>query len=176
MRCGKIFGVVLAAALASGCCESPVGKRAWIGNDPPPMPTTRQVVENLQTEPCEPINGVSRALGFLTTPIKNLGIFGWIDLDRRATVTGEVVQAARSTDGYRTLDLRIGELEVGGERVAVPGRRYMRCEVCERMAGIGRGEGPTTGDVARVAGELVWDEDGHLEIHPLGPGDVRVVR
>jgi hypothetical protein len=34
---------------------------------------------------------------------------------------------------------------------------------------------PTVGSRVSISGELLWDGDGHMELHPLRPADVRVI-
>jgi hypothetical protein len=54
------------------------------------------------------------------------------------------------------------------------GRLYLRAELFPEAKG-NLDKVPRTGSRVEIAGELWWDGDGHLEIHPRRPSDVRLI-
>lgn len=121
------------------------------------------------------VNWIARTLGFLTTPFKNLGIFGWADIYPRAEIIGCVVQQALSTDRLQTLDIRVRSFAVAGEEVRPTQPRFIRAEMC-RVTHQERTPAPMSTDrQVKIAGKLVWDGDGFFEIHPGLCGSVEVL-
>jgi hypothetical protein len=95
-----------------------------------------------------------------------MGIFGWRDLRTDVVVDGEVVDSAYSTDHFVTVDIRITKLLADGQPVSLHSERYLRAEVCERRLALPKERWPCPGDHIRIAGKLMWDGDGFLEVHP----------
>lgn len=94
-----------------------------------------------------------------------LGVQGWRDYHLPARVNGLVVQSAGSSDGFYTIDLRIEQLTVKSQTVALVDVSFIRVEVLPWV----REGAPLPvkkGDEVCVSGNLMWDGDGFLEIHP----------
>jgi hypothetical protein len=129
----------------------------------------------LRSEVNRPLSRFARRAGLLSTPFKRMGIFGWRDSGLWVVAVGEVVQVAWSTDGFVTADLRLEGLTVAGEKVALPGTRYLRAEICERAIGLAKTDRPRAGGRVRLAGRLMWDGDGWFEVHPQTRDGVAVL-
>ncbi len=112
----------------------------------------------------------ARALAFLTTPFKRLGISGWKETGCGSEGQGTPVRAAQhSTDGFWTIDVRLSVLVVGGDPADLSTPAFLRLEIEPGTAAhevcAGRAIGPDT-DV-EFGGAVVIDEDGpFLEVHP----------
>lgn len=141
-----------------------------------------------------------KALGFFTTNVfKKNGISGWIsdpqekecygvihnreDSDSAVLCAdGEIITKASSTDGLRTIDMRVLQLDLCPDETK-PCRqradltknssfrldRYIRIE-SRFQTSIRKGA------VARICGNLRWDTDreGWWEIHPRTAADIKV--
>jgi hypothetical protein len=119
----------------------------------------------------------ARAAGFVTTPFKRAGIFGWRDLHINVMVIGVVQQVATSTDHFVTADLLVSELTANGRPVVIRDDRYMRVEICARRLRLATASRPCPADKVRVSGRLLWDSDGKgfLEVHPQRASDVEIL-
>jgi hypothetical protein len=107
---------------------------------------------------------------FLLTPFKRLGISGWNDYCLQIELSGVAVQSRRSTDGFQTVDIRILQANDSHWRSG----SYIRVEV---MPSVRRGlvHIPKVGDSYRIKGEVVWDGDGWLEVHPWAASDINFI-
>ena len=54
------------------------------------------------------------------------------------------------------------------------GYRYIRAELFPPSKGELE-KIPSVGSRVEIVGELAWDGDGHMEIHPRRPSDIRVI-
>jgi|SRR6185369_2184610 len=159
--------------LWEGCCCTSYSNRLWLGHKPPRNRPLRE--ENLRPSVNKQLTGFARAAGFLSTPWKRAGVLGWRDMETDAVALGEVVQAAASTDGFVTVDFRLEELRLGDEPMPLKTPRFLRAEICARVVGLSRSERPCAGDRIRLAGRLLWDGDGFLEIHPQKKEDIEIL-
>lgn len=158
----------------------------FVGKLPPDLPNISSVKDQVsQQHSYKELNWLDRNIAFLTTPLKHLGISGWDDLHHDACAHGKVVQSTHSNDGFQTIDLIFSEeggsftvknangVYENGINVIPP--CYMRVEifpsVLENML---TSAIPGVGQWATICGKLMWDEDGHLEIHPQGPQDIKI--
>lgn len=171
-------GFVIAALLvfpAVPCDAAPVclfgGVRCFIACNHPPKLTLATEQFPLKAEPYDEITGFDQWSALFTTPLgKCLGINGWRRYRFRVQATGMVIQAARSWDGLRTIDLQLEE--INGKHPDCPGKRcFIRAEVVRR-AWKHLDHIPVEGDRVRIAGELHWDGHGFLEIHPAHKTDI----
>src|SRR5260370_25294324 len=81
-----------------------------------PRPAQRLTIDDyLQETLNPPLSRFSRAVGFFTTPFKNVGVVGWIDFHAQAEVIGCVEQDAISTDRFQTVDVRIASFKLAGK-------------------------------------------------------------
>lgn len=125
--------------------------------------------------------------GFFTILFKRIfnGTFGWEPGQTEAYVIGHVVGKWLSTDGFGTLDFEVtskGELKIqdadgnwhdrilGDEGYSVK----IRIEVVPKVLDVLGGYKilPEPCSWVRVQGKLMWDRDGHFEVHPGKKGDI----
>lgn len=103
-----------------------------------------------------------------------MGIQGWRNYRLPADVTGTVVHAAGSTDGFYTVDLAIEKLTVDSKPVEPLRSNFIRIEVLPF-----RRKSPPLpvcrGEEVRVSGQLMWDADGFLEIHPKHSNEIVIL-
>lgn len=156
---------------ACGCVS--YSNRLCIGHRPEKNLTLE---EQLLTTLNKPVTPIGRKLGWLTTPFKRLGIFGWRDMGIDVRATGDVREAVFSTDHFLTVDLQLNELIADGHPVTLEPARYLRAEICERELALPHLLWPCPGDTVRISGRLMWDGDGFLEVHPLKAGDVEILQ
>jgi LysM domain len=134
----------------------------------------------LMTVPKKTLDDPSRLLGAASTPAKYIsslfdGYGAWEPTGCDGVGIGRPVREAQlSTDGLWTVDVAISDFDIQGSQ-APPGR-YVRLEVfpsTDAHASID-GHTPTSADVIRFRGPMMWDKDtdsehpnGHMEVHPL---------
>lgn len=143
------------------------GVPCWIRcHHPPEIRSAQQVPCVLRSSPNPPLKLLPRSTGLLTTyGGKLLGVQGWKDYHLLAQVSGTVVQATGSDDGLYTIDLQIRQLTVGGQLVELSHGSFIRVEVFPFVR-IGAWVPVFERDDLCIAGALMWDADGFLEIHP----------
>jgi hypothetical protein len=104
-----------------------------------------------------------------------IGIQGWRNYHLSASVSGRVVQAVGSSDGFYTIDLQIQTLAVGAQSVEPLHANFIRIEVlptARRNAPL-----PVCKDEEiQISGKLMWDADGFLEIHPKHSDELVIIR
>lgn len=158
-----VQGVVL---LLASCCGPPIVQGWGFGTPPPRVVSPAAVGNYIRGEPGPRITPFVVWTGWISTPFKRLGFWGWNDTGWEVRAEGVVVAAARSTDGFVTIDLQLEDLKVQGQPVLLPrcpaptsGRRFASatcpCPVScttssashsssrARCAGIGMGKGGT---------------------------------
>jgi hypothetical protein len=162
--------LVLLAAPSALCgqqgTELRACKRAVLGAGAPKLGSPQAAADHLRHKVNFRIPWIHRYVGSLfTTPFKSMRIFGWTDYCAEACGVGTVVHADRSADGFYTVDLALDSFVVGGQDTELAKPRFVRAET--------RGEARKQaarvlrrGGSARLCGELKWDHDGFLEIHP----------
>lgn len=167
LRAAVAFSILLSV---TGCtCNGPLIQEK-IGR----RPALRLSIDGyLQETRNPPLTRFSRAIGFLTTPFKNLGVVGWIDLNSQAEVIGCVEQDAISTDRFQTLDVRVVSFKLAGEVTTKP--LYIRVEVCRADLPSPPPHPMPQDRQVMITGELMWDGDGFFEIHPGRSGSVVVL-
>ena len=144
------------------------GIRCWIScHHPPKITSATDLPCLLRASENARLGWFARTSGVVTTYLgKMLGIQGWRDYHLLGTVKSRVVHAARSTDFLYTIDLRIEQLWVGGKPVTLAvGSKFIRAEVFPFVR-MGTLLPVRENDEVCVSGELMWDGDGFLEIHP----------
>jgi len=93
------------------------------------------------------------------------GLPSWTDYCAEACAVGAVVHADRSVDGFYTVDLALDSFAVQGQGTELAKPRFVRAEI----RGPARKQATRVlrrGGNVRICGELKWDHDGFLEIHP----------
>jgi hypothetical protein len=167
-------GIVLLLLGFQGCCCVSYSNRLVLG------PKPRKIESLKETDLCPQVNkelgGLARFLGFLTTPFKRMGILGWRDLGISIVAVGQVKQSSWSTDRFVTVDLHLSEIEGDGASITLRQRRYLRAEICERQLRLPKEQWPCPGDQVRIAGRLMWDGDGFLEVHPQYRSDIEILQ
>ena len=124
----------------------------------------------LSRAPQPALSWLGRALAFLTTPFKRLGISGWKETGCPSAGRGVPVRDAQhSTDGFWTIDVALSALAVGGMPADLSRPGFLRLEVEPGTAAhrvcAARPIGPAT--PLGFGGAVVIDEDGpFLEVHP----------
>ncbi len=171
-----LVGVLLSSA--TSLVAAPV---CWIGTarcwalcqNPPPVTNAHDAARILQGWKYAHLNWFDRASAALTTQFgKCLGVQGWRRYRFDVWAEGTVYQAATSWDGLRTVDIELDNFNGESTPVALDRPRYIRAEVIPRA----RKRLPhpiRPNDRVWVHGELHWDADGFLEIHPSRDGDVQ---
>jgi hypothetical protein len=113
--------------------------------------------------------------GFFTTPFKNVGIFGWTDYGFKAEAIGNVVQSRLSSDRFFTVDVALKRLRIDHTPIPQVYGRFMRAEVYQGNTPVPANIRTLRSPLVSIRGKLVWDGDGHLEIHPEHDDDYRVI-
>lgn len=154
------LGVALMLVATAGC----VCARPFLPSD------CATAVAKLRTEPNEPLGLLARWAGWLTTPFKRLGVFGWEDTGCRVErAEGVLVRDGQwSTDGFWTVDVRLSSFTVAG--VVASECRFIRLEIHPGTHAhtIAEATPLTTGTRIVFGGPLLVDHDppGWLEVHP----------
>jgi hypothetical protein len=124
----------------------------------------------------------------LTTPFKEMHISGWIESKLpKTTAIGKIRQIGHSTDAFVTIDLDLESVQVGQKtfhldgKHGIPHQRFLRIEYrapAEAVLGGLGGGALRIGQRVQISGAVKWDtdEEGHWEIHPHGPKDVKVLK
>lgn len=124
----------------------------------------------LSRQPQPALSWFDRAVAFLTTPFKFLGVSGWKETGCVAQAAARPVRDAQhSTDGFWTIDVALETFEIGSIPVDVTSPRYLRLEIepdtVAHVVCAANTIGPGT-DLS-FGGAIVIDTDGpFLEIHP----------
>ena len=126
------------------------------------------VISRFSRAPEEETGWFARLTGFVTTPLKRLGVQGWSDTGCNARVLGSAVRDAEGSHDFWTIDLRLESLEVQGSPASAE-RRFVRVEVADgtRAHDLAEEHPVRAGDRIAAAGPVLVDADGpFLEIHP----------
>lgn len=178
MRATPIGFVVALAVLPvlSGCACSSYSASQFVGVPAPTyMSTPKNVDSELKSEVNSPLSWYARLFGAVTTPFKRLGVFGWTDMKFVAAATGTVEQVSESSDRFLTVDLRLDSFMVNSSPVPLTIPKFIRAEICLADIPLAEFQKPTVNQRIRIAGRLMWDGDGFLEIHPRSTNDVVIV-
>jgi hypothetical protein len=165
---------VVGCSILSSCAGPCYSRHQIIGRQPCLIVKTADVRCCLSCKQDKHVGTFSAAVAFLTTPFKNLGISGWTDYHLTATAIGSVVEARLSTDEFYTVDLKLESLRTGESFLNNVASKFMRLEIYRPspslLADIRQGKRMF------ATGKLVWDGDGHLEIHPQQQGDYKLLQ
>jgi hypothetical protein len=130
------------------------------------------VVSHLGTHAEGALNVIDEGVGFGSTPLKRLGISGWVDTGCVATAVGTPVRDAQhSTDGFWTIDLALASFVAGGASLAPGDRRFVRIEVEPETPAHDHARA-AGGVPIRVTGRVFIDThhgEQLIEIHPYNP-------
>src|SRR5262249_53517151 len=95
-----------------------------------PVCDSAGTIAKLSLEPQKALSWFDRALAFLTTPFKFLGISGWKETGCDAGASGGPVRDAQhSTDGFWTIDVALASFSIGGSSPEPAPPRFIRVEV-----------------------------------------------
>ena len=169
--------LAVAAVLMAGCVCTAVSDRECVGHPPPPISSPEDIAAWLKSAPEPPLGCIDRATGLITTPFKRLGVLGWRDLGYDGEAAGVVVRAAKSTDQFYTVDMKLESLRIGGNQIALQGERYLRAEICLCEVDLPKAKRPVAGSRVRIGGRMMWDPDRHgfAEIHPRSAVEVSTI-
>src|SRR6185295_3183885 len=167
-----LFWLATVAAFTTGCTCTAISNHQWAGHPPPKINRPEDIARNLRKRVNGEVGAVPRTVGFFTTPFKRVGIFGWSDLGYDGEVTGLVKQAAKSTDQFYTVDMKLETLDINGRKMPLAGERYLRAEICLCDVKLSEAERPKVGEKVWMRGRMVWDGDGFVEIHPRNAAEV----
>lgn len=157
---------VCAVGLQAGCVAPHYHQSQLLGRRAPELRTSRQVQQHLSRKKDREVTAIGKVTGVVTTPFKAAGVFGWTDYNLSAKALGRVVAAALSSDRFFTIDLHLIRFEVANHRQRLWGDRFLRAEIYLGWVPLDRAQRNVVGKTIQVSGPLVWDGDGHLEIHP----------
>jgi hypothetical protein len=169
-----VLFLVLGCSVLCSCAGPCYSRRQIIGRKPCLIVKQADVRCCLSCKQDKHVGTFSAAVGFLTTPFKNLGIAGWTDYHLTAAAIGSVVEARLSTDEFYTVDLKLESLRVGNSSLDNVRGKFMRLEIYRPSPSL-------LADIGQrkrlfASGKLVWDGDGHLEIHPQQLSDYRLLQ
>lgn len=168
-----LFATAMSPAEEEKRASLPKCKRSWLGVPAPKLASPQDVAAHLRRRVNFRLFWHHRMItSYFSTPVKNLGVFGWTDYCTEACGEGKVLQVANSRHGFYTVDMELSEFTVRGEPTRLDGRRFVRVEI----HGKAKKEllrPPLEGDAASICGKLMWDGDGFLEIHPRSATDIQ---
>jgi len=134
--------------------------------------TEATLVKMLSKQSQPPVPWYAKLLGFFTTPLKFLGISGWVNTDNYGTGSGILTHdAAHSTDGFYTVDVELQVLFIDGCLIYTPENRFIRLEIEPKTKAHDNAalfaDGLKKGAKVSFGGKIYIDNDGpFLEIHP----------
>jgi hypothetical protein len=124
----------------------------------------------LSAAPQKPLSWFDRAIAFLTTPFKFLGISGWKETGCEAEATGRPVKDAQhSTDGFWTIDVALESFSIRGTAADPSPSKFVRVEVEPKTTAheVCASHRIAAGTDLAFGGPVVIDSDGpFLEVHP----------
>lgn len=89
-----------------------------------------ETTAHLSNAPRPALSWFDRAIAFLTTPFKRLGIQGWKETGCTCLATGAPFRDAQhSTDGFWTIDVALSALSIGSLAADLSAPRYLRLEI-----------------------------------------------
>ena len=171
----SLGSLLVVAILLVGCVGPHYTTRQFIGVEAPEINSAEDVVCHLRTHPNPEVNTIAAITGFVTTPFKCIGIFGWTDYHMQAEAYGEVVYDRLSSDRLFTVDMKLEKLLVNGHQLDLSKEYFIRVEVYLGKVKVSRADRCLKHPRIMVRGRLVWDGDGHLEIHPENDQDFCVI-
>jgi len=129
-----------------------------------------KTVGMLSSAPQEKLSWFDRAIAFLTTPFKFLGVSGWKETGCEARAAGAPVRDAQhSTDGFWTIDVALESFAIRGNEADPTPPKFVRVEVEPRTSAhaVCAARRILAGTQLAFGGPVVIDIDGpFLEVHP----------
>jgi hypothetical protein len=171
----RAYICLLFCSIFGGCVGPHYAEHQFIGAKPCPLHQPSDLSRCLSKVPDKPVDLIAAVTGCVTTPFKNIGIFGWTYYGYKTEALGKVIQARLSTDRFFTVDLMLKQIRVGDALLPHMGCRFIRAEVYQGDTPVPKNIRDLAAPIVLIRGKLVWDGDGHVEIHPEHAGDYRVV-
>ncbi|HEY6929742.1 MAG TPA: hypothetical protein VJA66_08705 [Thermoanaerobaculia bacterium] len=129
-----------------------------------------KTVGMLSETPQKALSWFGRAIAFLTTPFKFLGISGWKETGCQAQASGAGVRDSQhSTDGFWTIDVALSSFAIRGNAAGSTPPKFVRIEVepHTRAHDVCAAQRIAAGTALSFGGPVVIDTDGpFLEVHP----------
>ena len=164
--------LAIVAALTTGCTCTAISNHQWVGRKVPKISRPEDIAKHLRQSVNGEPGGFARSTSFLFAPFKRMGIVGWSDLGYDGEITGWVKQAAKSTDQFYTVDIKLETLQIDGKNIPLTNERYLRAEICLCEVKLSEKDRPKEGEMVWMRGRMVWDGDGFIEIHPRNEAEV----
>jgi hypothetical protein len=164
--------LAMVVALTTGCACTAISNNQWAGHKAPKIGSPEDIAKHLRQSVNGEVRGFSRSAAFFFTPFKRIGIFGWSDLGYDGEITGVVKQAAKSTDQFYTVDMKLETLQINGQNIPLADDRYLRAEICLCEVKLSENDRPRAGEKVWMRGRMIWDGDGFVEIHPRSAAEV----
>ena len=150
---------------------------------------------NLRNEVNKKLSWLDREAGFVGTPFKETGLANsWDAYNYWVMGKGEIIRVAYSSDGLKTIDIRLIKLAVYNSELdlitapSVSGAskcnweefnthnpKFIRAEVFPQVLLAYSGAPLQVPNNIIIKGRLMWDRDGWLEIHPKYGNDLQIV-
>ena len=165
--------LVIVAALTTGCTCTAISNHQWVGRKVPEISRPEDIAKHLRQSVNGKVGGFARTTSFLFAPFKRMGFVGWSDLGYDSEITGVVKQAAKSTDQFYTVDVKLETLQIDGRNIPLTDECYLRAEICLCEVKLSEKDRPREGEIVWMRGRMVWDGDGFVEIHPRSEAEVR---
>jgi hypothetical protein len=135
-----------------------------------PACDAKGTIAKLSTSPQARLSWFDRAIAFLTTPFKFLGISGWKETGCEAKARGKPVRDAQhSMDGFWTIDVALEAFRIEAASAGLTPPKFIRLEVEPetKAHAVCAGRQVTAGMELSFGGAVVVDTDGpFLEVHP----------
>jgi hypothetical protein len=159
-----------------------------LSKEVPIINSTQDIINNLRQTVNEKLTWFNRAASLFTTPFKETGFSNsWDEYDFWLKAKGEIQNVAYSWDGFETIDIKLINITVFKSETALQNSdssdetsipltgKYIRIEVRPQVLLACKMPKPIIANTMIFKGQLLWDRDGFLEIHPKYGGDLVVV-
>jgi hypothetical protein len=159
-----------------------------LSNEVPKISSIQGIIDNLRQTVNEKLTWFNRAASLFTTPFKETGFSNsWDEYDFWLMAKGEVQNVAYSWDGFETIDIKLINITVFKSETALQNAdlidetsiplmgKFIRIEVRPNVLLACNMPQPIVAETMIFKGQLLWDRDGFLEIHPKYGGDLVVV-
>jgi hypothetical protein len=158
-----------------------------LANKVPVINSVQDIINNLRETVNEKLSWFHKVASLFTTPFKETGFSNsWDEYDYWLKANGEIQNIAYSWDGFETIDIKLIKLTVFRSEAALQNAdaeetsieltgKYIRIEVRPQVLLACNMPPPLVAQTMIFKGQLFWDRDGFLEIHPKFGGDLGLV-
>jgi hypothetical protein len=156
-------------------------------NKTPKLNTEQDIIDNLRTTVNKKLSIFERVASLIFTPFKETGfINSWDEYNFWIMAQGEIINVAYSWDGFETIDIKLNLLTVFRSEADLQNiisthdfsislqEKYIRIEVKPQVLKTCNMPQPITAKTLIIKGQLLWDRDGFLEIHPKYGSDLMI--